>query len=54
MWSIKENTVFMYKAKKWYGQLGHRDLEQMETIINFQVPAEGLEFTTKFCGLINQ
>ena len=36
MWSIKENTGFLYKAKKWYGQLGHRYLEQME-------PAEGLE-----------
>ena len=36
MWSMKENTGFLYKAKKWYGQLGHRYLEQME-------PAEGLE-----------
>ena len=44
MWSIKENTVvFCTKQKKWYGQLGHRDLEQMEPILNFQVPAEGLQ-----------
>ena len=44
----------------WCGSK-HRDLEQMEPILNFQVPAEGLElaiylqirdFFFKFCGLL--
>ena len=59
--SLLHNSLFVHRhkfqkhANLW---LSHRELEQMEPRLNFEVPAEGLELvisllTTKLSDILN-